>query len=281
MNAQLTLADLKPDIAAVQRELSVFRSEYLPVFLEPIEDEESVPDPMTDKLEYQRIEIDMPESDWHDAIDRLDTALPLMPVAPTRAELRIDFFQDFMAQESTPAYQMRDGRIVWDISLAMVRSDTRFICRGYRPDGGHVELSREQFLAELPRVRRWLMGLPFDEPYLWNTLITHLPAMADADPAFTKFVLDLDTWQSMVRSDRSLSGVLRAQKLQKVEAQMQRVMNTVLLHVIGALANNQFFEIRDLLGHPFLKGPSTNLMPHFVFAVLYQKVNTLRKLCTL
>lgn len=280
MNAQLTLADLKPDIAAVQRELSVFRTEYIPVFLQPVEEDE-VQDAMTDKLEYQRIEIDMPESDWLDAIDRLDAALPLTPVPPARAELRIDFFRDFMAQESTPGYLMRDGRMVWDIALAMVRPDTRFICRGYRSDGGNVELSLEQLQAELPRVRKWLMGLPIDEPYLWNTLITHLPALADADPAFTKFVLDVETWQSIVRSDRTLTGITRAQKLQRVEAQMQRVMNTVLLHVIGSLANNHFFDIRDFLPHPFLKGPSTNLMPHFVFAVLYQKVNTLRKFCTL
>ena len=56
------------------------------------------------------------------------------------------------------------------------------------------------------------------------------------------------------------------------------MLNNALLHVLGALANNHFMAIRDLLDHPNLIGSYTGLMPHYLFAVLFHKVKTIRNL---
>jgi hypothetical protein len=55
-------------------------------------------------------------------------------------------------------------------------------------------------------------------------------------------------------------------------------LNNALLHVLGALANNHFGKIEEFLGHPFLVGRYTHLMPHYLFAVLFGKVVILRQL---
>src|SRR5262245_19016605 len=51
-----------------------------------------------------------------------------------------------------------------------------------------------------------------------------------------------------------------------------------LLHALGGLANNHFLHIRDFLEHPLLRGGYTHLMPHYLFAVLVEKVLVLRRL---
>jgi hypothetical protein len=86
-----------------------------------------------------------------------------------------------------------------------------------------------------------------------------LPFVADADPAFAKKALDLSTWKN-------------------VTPWFEHVANNALLHVLGALANNHFMLIRDYLDHPCLYGNYTHLMPHYLFAVLFQKVSVLRQI---
>jgi hypothetical protein len=58
----------------------------------------------------------------------------------------------------------------------------------------------------------------------------------------------------------------------------RHVLNNALLHVMAALANNHFEVIFDLLDHPSLIGGYTRLMPHYLFAVLLEKVDVLRSL---
>jgi hypothetical protein len=55
-------------------------------------------------------------------------------------------------------------------------------------------------------------------------------------------------------------------------------LNNSLLHVLAALANNHFEMIADLLDHPSLVGGYTGLMPHYLFAVLFEKVTVLHAL---
>ena len=86
-----------------------------------------------------------------------------------------------------------------------------------------------------------------------------LPFIADVDPAFAKKALDLDTWG-------------------KTHPCLEHVVNNALLHVLASLANNHFMLIRDYLDHPCLFGRYTRLMPHYMFAVLFQKVSILRQL---
>jgi hypothetical protein len=62
------------------------------------------------------------------------------------------------------------------------------------------------------------------------------------------------------------------------DVQLPRYLNNTLLHVFGALANNHFETILDLLRHPHLLGGYTDLFPHYVFGVLLGKVETLRRL---
>ena len=50
------------------------------------------------------------------------------------------------------------------------------------------------------------------------------------------------------------------------------ILNNALLHVLGALANNNFMMIDDLLDHPFLVGGYSHLTPSYLFAVLFEKV---------
>ena len=58
----------------------------------------------------------------------------------------------------------------------------------------------------------------------------------------------------------------------------QHAVNNALLHVFAALGNNHFVQIGDYLDHPCLYGRYIDLMPHYLFALLFQKVSILRQL---
>ena len=106
-----------------------------------------------------------------------------------------------------------------------------------------------------------------------------LPSLANDDPAFGTFALDPETWKAIVRTDASLSNSEKTNRLVLIEiGYFRHVLNNALLHVLGALANNHFMAIRDLLDHPHLVGSYTDLMPHYLFAVLFHKVKTIRLL---
>jgi hypothetical protein len=63
-----------------------------------------------------------------------------------------------------------------------------------------------------------------------------------------------------------------------VDGYLRHVLNSALLHILGAVANNHFEVIADLLDHPNLVGGYTPLMPHYLFAVLFEKVEVPRAL---
>jgi hypothetical protein len=107
----------------------------------------------------------------------------------------------------------------------------------------------------LTEVRRWLMRLAVDSPELWNSLCSVLPLIADADPSFAKLALDPETWSNLVLNDRGISEEQRAKRQQMIDGQwFGHVLNNALLHVLGALANNYFMMIEDLLQHTNLSG---------------------------
>ena len=54
--------------------------------------------------------------------------------------------------------------------------------------------------------------------------------------------------------------------------------NNALLHVIASLANNQFDQIESFLNHPAQEGFYTFLMPHYLGAILHQKVLVMNEL---
>jgi hypothetical protein len=130
----------------------------------------------------------------------------------------------------------------------------------------------------LEDVKRWLMGLPPDCE-LANSLCYLLPFVADADPAFVKLALDVDTWRGVVLADRGITEAEPAERLNLVDSWwFGYVLNNALLHALGGLASNHFLHIRDFLDHPLLRGRYTHLMPHYLFAVLFEKVLVLRRL---
>jgi hypothetical protein len=131
----------------------------------------------------------------------------------------------------------------------------------------------------LPEIRRWFMGFPVDSPELANALCMVLPSIADADPAFAKLALDPETWRNVVLADRDISEEERARRLKWIEGQVfSHWLNNSLLHVLGAIANNNFMMIEDFLDHPFLVGGYSHLTPSYLLAVLFEKVVILRQL---
>ncbi len=104
-----------------------------------------------------------------------------------------------------------------------------------------------------------------------------LAPVSDLDPAFAKLALDLDTWRSIVRTDQSLDEATKSQRLGAIDSgHLPHAINNALLHVLAALANNHFGVIADFLDHPCLSGVYTGLIPHYIFAVLLEKVKSLR-----
>ena len=65
----------------------------------------------------------------------------------------------------------------------------------------------------------------------------------------------------------------------EVERNLRHVVNNALVHVISALANNNFSEIRAYLDHPEFLGQSTSLVPRNLLAVLCAKVYVRQQLC--
>ena len=134
----------------------------------------------------------------------------------------------------------------------------------------------------LPEVKRWFLALPVDGSVLFNALSYVLAPVSDLDPAFVKLALDLDTWRSIVRTDQTLDEASRSQRLRAIDSgHLPHAINNALLHVLAALANNHFGVIADFLDHPCLSGAYTGLIPHYLFAVLLEKVKTLRSLAKL
>ena len=195
-------------------------------------------------------------SSWQVAITRVGDALPLPGDTTTldRAE-----FKDFMFCEGTPGHSLSAEGIRWKIGMFCDMSIT--LLKGYRPPclGEDDEVTEADFWAAIPQIEAWLLTLDPSDSYLSNLLCMTLPFIADTDPVFAKKALDLNTWG-------------------ETHPWFEHVVNNALLHVLASLANNHFMLIRDYLNHPCLMGRYTRLMPHYIFAVLFEKVGILRQL---
>lgn len=268
---------LRAEIARVHRELSAFRDRYLPAFFEPwAPDPSIIPPGARERLD----QIAPPLRRWRDAAERLLEALPITPPGEADPPLDRAEYGEFLFQPaSASSHVIREGRIVWRIEL-FIGWDwaTEGILSQMR--GGDVAIPDpvEELRRVLPEVERWLMSLPVDESLLWNLLCMALPPISDLDPAFAKLALDPETWRTIVLSDREIDEETRSRRLKAIDGYLRHVLNNALLHVLGALANNHFEVIADLLDHPDLVGGYTGLMPHYLFAVLFEKLEALRSL---
>jgi hypothetical protein len=263
--------DIRAEIAKVQGELLSFRERVLPALIgTPLD---AVFD--SDYGDWVRGKSDGRLSEWREATRRLADLLPLGQLAPNAPKLSREEFKEFLRQEATPSFCLREGRVVWQIRLFV---DPTF-CGLYFPTFADLPKVLENLPARLSEVRRWLMSLPVDSLELANALCMALPFVADADPAFAKLVLDTETWRGVVLNDGYITEEQRAKRLNVVGGPwFSHVLNNSLLHVLGSLANNHFFVIEDFLDHPYLVGGYTHLMPHYVFGVLCEKVAILRQL---
>ncbi len=249
-----TLYPFGHEIAKVQAEIVAFRSEYLPVFLEISRTPELIP-PFVFERQQNTLHL---LSCWQEAITKVGDALPLPGDATTLDPAE---FKDFMFCKGTPGFSLSNGDIRWKIGMFC---DIRVaILSGYRPPelGDNEEFTEDHFWASIPAIEAWLLSLDAMDGRLWNPLCMTLPFIADVDPAFAKKALDLDTWG-------------------ETNAWFEHVVNNALLHVLASLANNHFMSIRDYMDHPCLLGRYTRLMPHYLFAVLFQKVSILRQLAS-
>ena len=256
------------EIAKVQSELVVFRDEYLPVLLDrPLAD--SIPEALWTPASQQLFS-------WQQAVTRLGDLLPLSINDNRATPVNAEDFKDFMFQEASPSYSISDHGIHWWIGLFSNAESA--IC--YLPHAEwHDVIKDHDFLAALPGIRKWLMGLTVNDCSLYNALCMVLPIFTDVDPPFVKLALDLDTWRTLVRTNGGLSEEQQREALNTIDhGYFRHVLNNALLHVFGSLANNHFMAIRDYLDHPCLYGHYTRLMPHYLFAVLFHKVSILGKL---
>jgi hypothetical protein len=264
--------DIRAEVARVQAELVSFREKVLPaLFQTPLDAVFG-----EDYADWVRGKRNGPLSEWQKATSRLAELLPLGPLPANSPKICRDDFKEFLFQSATPSFCLRDGRIVWKISLFVDPSFCGPYC-GTFPD---LPTALENLPARLPEVRQWFMSLPADSIELANMLCMALPFIADADPAFAKLALAPETWHQLVVNDRGITEAERAKRLKCVESQwFGHVLNNALLHVLGALANNHVMLIEDFLDHPFLIGGYSHLTPSYLLAVLLEKVVIVRQLC--
>jgi hypothetical protein len=260
--------DIRAEVAKVQNELTFFRKKCLPAFFETAIHE-------VFGAEYadwvrQKQEGRLPE--WQGATCRLAELLPLGPLSENTSKISHDDFPGFLSQEATPSFCIEEGRILWRIRLFSDWS----LCSAYCPT---LPPSALENRARLPKVRQWLMNLPVDSPELANALCMALPFVADADPGFAKLALDPETWRGVVQADRDITEEQRTKRVKCLDGPwFAHVLNNALLHVLGGLASNHFMMIEEFLDHPNLVGGYTHLMPHYLFAVLFEKVAILRRI---
>ena len=280
------------EVARVHWELTALRDQLLPALLGPceayLEDRAQDPSrwPPVEQIEKSVRTL----RHWQLAVNRLLDALPLARLGAADPEPDWSEYEEFRWQSvSASSHLVREGRVVWRIELFidwafgleyMLDKSGAASTREAQEPG--PECSFDELQRRLPEVKRWFLALPVDGSVLFNALSFVLAPVSDLDPAFAKLALDLDTWRSIVRTDQTLDEATRSRRLRAIDSgHLPHAINNALLHVLAALANNHFGVIADFLDHPCLSGAYTGLLPHYLFAVLVEKVKTLRSLARL
>lgn len=264
--------DLGAEVERVRGELILFRDTILPGLDLP---DRIDPDRANAAGEPQH-RASHSTNDWQRAATRLIEALPTGPGSGDVPEPDRAIFEPFMFQEASPSYSVRDGRIHWQITV-FVGSEADaalvFSWLGEEPDDPLGKI-----MADPQGFGERLIEIPVDNSALWNALCLTAPILADADPAVLRRVLDPETYRRRVQADRDVSPETHRERQRILGMWFGNVLNNALLHAVAGLANKHFGEIPGLLGHPDLKGRYTDLMTHYLFAVLFEKVLILHRL---
>lgn len=268
---------LKTEIGLVHRELTVFRDELLRVLLsEPLSP--LMPEHVPDFVRERSAATSNRLSEWQSAVTSL---ADFLPINSNTSKPNAEHFDSFMFTKATPNFTVSVRGLRWKISL-FIPVDWK--CDDFWPQflpAQETAVDRERnFLDNLPQIKRRLMKLSVLDSDLLNGLSFLLPLIADVDPAFVKLAMDPQTWRTLVESNADLTESDRRKMLESIEhGHFRHATNNALLHVFAGLGNNRFLELRDYLDHPCLYGSYAGLMPHYLFALLFQKVSILHDLC--
>lgn len=265
--------DLGAESERVRGELLLFRDSILPTFYLP---GGLVPDTAAERQENPLARVIFPMKDWQRATMRLIESLPAGLGGGDVPEPDRSDFKPFMFQEARASYSVRDGRIRWRITLyAGTDADAALVFSwlGEKPDDPVGRI-----MADPHGVAERLIEIPVDNSALWNALSLIAPILADADPAVLRRLLDPETYRRRVDADRDVLPETYRDRLRILGKWFGHVLNNALLHAVAGLANNHFDEIPDLLGHPNVQGRYADLMLHYTFAVLFEKVRILHGL---
>ena len=138
----------------------------------------------------------------------------------------------------------------------------------------------QYLLEDFGAVRSWLLGHSPEDDRLWNMLTWFVAPLSTVRPAAAREFLDPEVWKSRNDADPSLTPAERASRAKLLDGHFRYIVNNALLHVLGALASDNFGEIAGYVDHPCLVGSYTHLMPHYLTATLYRKVTILRQFAT-
>ncbi len=262
--------DLYAEKARVLDELKAFQDVCLPAFFAP----GGIKPVWDDRRPLGEPDVaNRPLHRWRRAVDRLAQTL-IEPDFP----LERGDFADFLFEKPEGDYSVRDGRVVWRVGVGMYcnRESNAYAYLDRMGLGDVVEGDPVEFLlARMPVARGWLLGLGVDHPNLGNILCCLLPLLAEGDPEVVRELLDPETWRALVCDEAGTTPEVSVKRLGIIEVHLPRYLNNALLHVFGALANNHFMTILDLLRHPHLLGGYTNLFTHYIFGVQFGKIEVL------
>jgi hypothetical protein len=210
-------------------------------------------------------------SDWQEAAARL-TGLLKDPPDDTALATELSHLRPFMkGGQAGGDYVIEKGVLHWRLSIfASVRWEEGvygYLPVEYRPESvGSVEQSRRA-------VRRWFERADVADMWFWNALCLVLPATVDDDPEFAISMLQPVTYRDRILSKEELTPAQWQVELAKLEAlSFCHVLNNAFLHVVAALANNHFMKIDHCLQVSEISGRYTDLLPHYLFAILFAKI---------
>jgi hypothetical protein len=272
---KLNEIDLEAEISRVQGEIEVFRDECLPAMLGGT----------TEAQLRQQTRATDSLSAWQDAARRLAKALS--NEAPLHAEAFREFGIDGreFVNHSASAWRFQAGRIRWRIRLFIGFDGALLWYPAQKEEQQRLSASADWPTEHRIEIEAGLLNVGAGGQCdamvaictLGNAFCFVLPWIADVDPPFAKMALDKETWRTLLVTNHALSASERDERLRIIDGRIfGHMLNNALLHVLGALANNHFLEIREYLRHPNLRGGYTYHMPRYLFTVLFEKVAVLR-----
>jgi hypothetical protein len=262
---------VKDGVVKVLEELTEFAEQLLPAMA--AKNPECFPDHVVESEPGWRQRL-LPLEDWRGAAQQLRQHLATRSTSQV-PELDAAEFHRFLQADASPSYVIRDGRIHWQISVFVPWDWAEAAKLSTLPPECRPRDASDT-ARSIGAAKRWMLGASAQDSNLHNCLCIVLPCIANHDSVFARMILDVDAWRGRIQSNPAICDAERAQELAAVDGRAFRnVLNNSLLHVIAALANNHFSEIGYLVDNEIFLGRYTRLVIHYVFAVLFAKVQVL------